>query len=136
VPGGTYTLIVESPATTVEVGALGECTFEPGWYAYVGSAFGPGGLGRVDRHREVATGERDTRHWHVDYLLGHPDTSIETTVTTEGEEIECAVAESLGGGRVSEFGASDCDCAAHLIHGDDLDALVAAVERAHGAAKL
>jgi len=48
--GGTYTLLVAVPeVTTADVGALGWTAFEPGWYAYTGSAFGPGGLGRVDR---------------------------------------------------------------------------------------
>lgn len=53
--GGTYTLLVAVPdATTVEVGALSRIAFEPGWDADTGSAFGPGGLGRVDRHRDLA----------------------------------------------------------------------------------
>jgi Uri superfamily endonuclease len=71
VTGGTYTLVIELPETAqIRVGALGTNTFDPGWYAYVGSANGPGGFARVERHRELAAGERDVRHWHVDYLLG------------------------------------------------------------------
>ena len=52
---GTYLLAVavDDPAT-VEVGALGERAFDAGTYAYVGSAFGPGGFSRVDRHRSAA----------------------------------------------------------------------------------
>jgi len=71
VTGGTYTLVLElDRADSIEVGALGEHRFPAGWYAYTGSAFGTGGFARVDRHYELAAGERSTRHWHIDYLLG------------------------------------------------------------------
>jgi|GEM_PF-3411524 len=44
-PVGTYTLVVERTVSdAVAVGALGEVLFPAGWYAYVGSAFGPGGF--------------------------------------------------------------------------------------------
>ncbi|MBK9053356.1 MAG: DUF123 domain-containing protein [Chloroflexi bacterium] len=36
-----------------------------GWYVYVGSAFGPGGVkGRVGHHMRPQT----KPHWHIDYL--------------------------------------------------------------------
>jgi len=131
---GTYTLVVElvDPAT-VEVGALGPVAFGAGWYAYTGSAFGPGGFARVDRHRELAAGERDACHWHVDYLLGHPDAAIETVVRTPGADVECAVSRAVGGHHehVSGFGASDCDCDSHLAYATRRDELLWSVERAH-----
>jgi endonuclease-3 len=115
VPPGSYTLVLELTAdATVEVGALGECAFETGHYAYTGSAFGAGGLSRVDRHRDLAAGDRAVRHWHVDYLLCHPATHLRGVVTTEGEDVECAVARRLPAGPVAGFGSSDCDCASHL----------------------
>ena len=81
--GGTYTLLVELPeCSTVEVGALGSLDLDAGWYAYTGSALGPGGFTRVQRHREMAVGERAARHWHVDYLLG--DTAAGRSVRLEG----------------------------------------------------
>lgn len=50
--GGTYTLVIALPEpATIKVGALGEHGFPTGWYAHTGSAFGSGGLSRVDRHR-------------------------------------------------------------------------------------
>ena len=129
--GGTYTLVIElSESVTIEVGALGEHRFPAGWYAYTGSAFGPGGFSRVDRHRELARGERDVRHWHVDYLLGHPAASIETAVLTDGKDVECSVAGALPSAGVPGFGASDCGCSSHLAYADDRRALLAAVERA------
>jgi endonuclease-3 len=67
---GTYVLDLEvDTRKRINVGALGEKVFEPGRYAYVGSAFGQGGLkARVRRHKTVLTGENDTRHWHINYL--------------------------------------------------------------------
>ncbi len=131
--GGTYTLVVSlAEPATIEVGALGERRFSKGWYAYTGSAFGPGGFSRVDRHRDLARGEREVRHWHIDYLLGHPDTTIETVVRTPDRDVECAVARALPDAGIPGFGASDCDCESHLARAEEEAALLAAVERAHG----
>jgi Uri superfamily endonuclease len=130
--GGTYTLLVELAAPArITVGALGEIGFDAGTYAYTGSAFGPGGLARVDRHRELAAGERDARHWHVDYLLGHDATRIIDVVESPDAAIECAVAERLPAGPVPGFGASDCECATHLA----ADVTHEVVERAHERAR-
>lgn len=115
--GGTYVLHIDltTPAT-IEFGAAGTVDLDSGRYAYVGSAFGPGGLSRVDRHRELAIGERDARHWHVDYLLGHPESAIVDVQTWPGLDAECDIAAELGrAGRVLPLGASDCDCEGHLV---------------------
>lgn len=133
--GGTYTLLLSlTTADTVEVGALGDLAFDPGWYAYTGSALGRGGFTRVDRHRELARGERDTRHWHVDYLLGHPATRLGAVVYTgDGTDIECAVSRALAVEfePVPSFGASDCGCDSHCVYDPDGDALAAGVARVH-----
>mgnify|MGYP000016934085 CR=1 FL=1 len=130
--GGTYTLVVKfDAAATIEVGALGERGFERGWYAYVGSARGPGGFSRVERHRELAAGERETRHWHIDSLLGHPVASVAGVVRTAGVDGECAVAGALDGERLPGFGCSDCDCDSHLVYQGEREAALASVERAH-----
>jgi len=130
--GGTYTLMVEfDVAATVEVGALDEIAFAEGWYAYVGSARGPGGFSRVERHRELAAGEREPHHWHVDYLLGYPTASVAGVVRTAGVDGECAVARALDGERVPVFGCSDCDCDSHLVYQNSGEALLSSVERAH-----
>ncbi|NHN47638.1 GIY-YIG nuclease family protein [Halostella sp. JP-L12] len=123
---GTYVLVVDlAEPATVEVGALGDREFDAGTYAYVGSAFGPGGFSRVDRHRELAAGERDARHWHVDYLLGHPSASLAEAITYPDADIECHLAGALPGERVSGVGASDCDCDAHLLAAPNREALLA-----------
>jgi len=137
--GGTYTLFVElaGPAT-VDVGALGAVDFEAGWYAYVGSALGSGGFSRVRRHRELAAGEREPRHWHVDYLLGHPAASLDGVVASAGADVECAVARGLadaGLAAVGGFGCSDCSCDTHLARAPARRPLVAAVARAHRRAR-
>ncbi|OAQ51593.1 hypothetical protein HTG_16175 [Natrinema mahii] len=131
--GGTYVLVIEATrAATIEVGAMGDLAFEAGAYAYVGSAFGPGGFSRVDRHRELAAGDRETRHWHVDYLLGHPATRLETAVTFPDADRECELAAALPGEPVEGFGASDCDCPAHLLAATDTAAIRTAAVDAGG----
>jgi len=133
VTGGTYTLVLErTSGGTVEVGALGAVPFPAGWYAYTGSALGSGGFSRVDRHRSVAAGDHDARHWHVDYLLGDRGTSVDTVVTTAAD-IECAVARQVtdATAAVPDFGCSDCRCRSHLARADRRDDLLAAVDCAH-----
>ncbi|SDJ36630.1 GIY-YIG nuclease family protein [Natronorubrum texcoconense] len=120
--GGTYVLVLDlARATTIEVGALGQIEFDAGTYAYVGSAFGPGGFARVDRHRELAAGERNARHWHIDYLLGYAETTLETAMTFPDADRECELAATLPGEPVADFGASDCDCSAHLLAAPGLE---------------
>ena len=67
---GTYALLLKLPKQgQLQVGALGTFAFQAGWYVYVGSAFGPGGLAaRVGRHlRGLGT----PCHWA--YRLSAPD---------------------------------------------------------------
>ncbi len=64
--GGTYVLIFRSESeSSVRIGRLGILNVRPGYYLYVGSAFGSGGLSaRVGRHAL----RRKTLRWHIDYL--------------------------------------------------------------------
>lgn len=125
--GGTYLLVVEVPKeVALEVGALGEVQLPAGGYTYTGSAQGSGGFARVDRHRELATGARQARHWHIDYVLSHPTVSVADTVRFPGRDVECTVARRLGTGPVPGFGASDCDCRDHLARFESTAAAVAA----------
>lgn len=133
VTGGTYVLVLSHPVETrTAVGALGAHRFPAGTYAYVGSALGTGGFARIERHRAVAAGDRDVRHWHVDYLLGQPATSVVDAYTRSGLDAECAIARRLPDGPVPGFGASDCDCSTHLAFSRGRGALREAVERALG----
>jgi Uri superfamily endonuclease len=140
-PPGTYALVFGlDAAATIAVGALGAAEFAAGAYAYVGSAFGSNGLGRVDRHRRVADGAHGVRFWHVDYFGGHPAASLESIVAAPGSDVECRHtaahrerAHGPGSGPDDAdaavppgFGASDCGCPAHLVAGADAERLRAA----------
>jgi Uri superfamily endonuclease len=116
---GTYALLLELDAPRkIKVGALGTLDFPPGYFLYVGSALGPGGLtARLARHRR-RTGKR--LHWHIDHVR-----AVMTLVevwTSQGEmrqECDWAVAAStLPGANIvaSGLGASDCHCPSHLLH--------------------
>jgi endonuclease-3 len=130
--GGTYVLVFAlSEPVTVEVGALGQQRFPAGGYCYVGSALGSGGFSRIDRHRRVADGEHDVRHWHVDYFGGHPASELADVVRVVGRDCECALADELGDGPARGFGASDCGCETHLARfSDAAEAVAAAVAAA------
>src|ERR1035441_9505367 len=65
---GTYILISSvKQVKHLEIGRLGAYDIIPGFYAYVGSAFGFGGLRVRIRHHLESTA---APHWHIDYLLG------------------------------------------------------------------
>lgn len=100
----------------IEVGRLGRQRFD-GLYLYVGSALGPGGLRRVERHRAVAQGRNQTRRWHIDYLLALGELRQIFIIETD-ERLECTLAEELGKRfepTVKGFGSSDCRCRTHLF---------------------
>lgn len=112
--GGTYVLLLElAERVVIEVGALGRFEFPAGVYAYVGSAFGPGGFARVDRHRRHLD-DGGTVHWHVDALTTRSETSFVAALLVPGVDAECAIARRLPSGPVDGFGSSDCDCRSHL----------------------
>lgn len=128
--GGTYALVLDVPEQIdLTVGALGDVSLPAGGYAYVGSAFGTGGLGRVDRHKRVAAGEHDVRHWHIDYLLNRPPVSLVSVVAIPAVDVECALGRELGSGPIDGFGASDCSCESHLAQRDSAVEMRHAVER-------
>ena len=66
---GTYALLLASTLSRcLRIGRLGDLALSPGWYVYVGSAFGPGGVGaRLAHHRKRAA----RPHWHIDHLRLH-----------------------------------------------------------------
>ena len=119
---GTYVvaLWLDTPRV-IAVGRLGRFSFPPGWYLYVGSALGPGGLqARLSRHwRREASGKRV--HWHVDYLREQAVWGGAWAIPDAAGRLECTWAEALrrwpDANIVARgFGASDCQCPAHLVH--------------------
>jgi Uri superfamily endonuclease len=117
---GTYVLIARVLQTKrLGIGSLGEFEITPGFYAYVGSAFGSGGLrARLGHHLESLA----EPHWHIDYLL-LVATPIEIWFTTADRKLEKDWAELLEeapGFRVPipRFGSSDYhrSRASHLFY--------------------
>jgi len=114
---GTYVLVLTfSRRLDNVVGRLGTLAMQPGFYVYVGSAFGPGGLAkRVGRH---ARSEKKLR-WHVDYLTTVA-TLDEVWYTVDEARCECQWADALKQIRgamvpLEGFGSSDCRCRSHLF---------------------
>jgi Uri superfamily endonuclease len=114
---GTYALILKNRKTSpLRVGKLGTLGLKPGYYVYVGSAFGAGGLAaRIRHHRQIAI----CPHWHIDYLRAACEL-IEVWVTTGKSRREHAWATAVAGLPGAElpmrrFGSSDCACETHLF---------------------
>jgi Uri superfamily endonuclease len=116
--GGTYALLLAcAHPRTLRIGRCGDRRIPRGWYIYVGSAFGPGGL----KSRCLRYFRQPARwHWHIDYL--RPAASLQDIwFTTDPVPREHQWAETIAGlpGAgipVARFGASDCRCLSHLFH--------------------
>ena len=114
---GTYALIFSAGhKRQLEIGKLGTFELIPGFYIYVGSAFGPGGLkARIDHHRK----RPGQPHWHIDYL-GPFLKLIEIWYTYDPVRREHPWAQTILDTRgtsvpLAGFGSSDCRCVAHLF---------------------
>lgn len=115
---GTYILVLRlEKATSLSIGKLGHFDFRQGYYLYVGSAFGPGGLtARLKHHLSVSPRPR----WHLDYL--RPATTVtDIRISDENERTEHIWAERLCSINsmtipIPGFGSSDCTCPSHLFH--------------------
>jgi Uri superfamily endonuclease len=114
---GTYILILKvAVPIKIRVGKLGVQRFSAGRYAYVGSAFGPGGLqARLKHHRRVARSPR----WHIDYLRRAAKLS-QIWYSDHPRKLEHEWAAQIQQNRhirvpVPGFGSSDCRCASHLF---------------------
>jgi len=130
---GIYTLVLcLDQHRMVQVGLLGVIDFAAGFYSYTGSARGPGGLKRVNRHLSILRGKRSTKRWHIDYLLPHTS-FCEVFITRTTQDLECQIAGSIGERlrAVKGFGCTDCDCASHLHYSQDLSRMQRAVGLAH-----
>jgi Uri superfamily endonuclease len=103
----------------IQIGRLRRVRFPPGFYFYVGSALGPGGIrARVARHLSLSK----KPHWHIDFLRPHA-TIVEVWFSPGRRRREHDWARRLAhmkgsSIRVARFGASDCDCPSHLIRFD------------------
>ncbi|MFP4606163.1 MAG: GIY-YIG nuclease family protein [Thiohalospira sp.] len=120
---GTYAFCFRLEPGVYRVGALGDVELAGGYYLYIGSAFGPGGLrSRGERHWQG----RGRPRWHLDYL--RPRQPLVIWYTTDGrrrEALWARVASALPGvaPAVTGFGASDRPGATHLFRLDSLPSL-------------
>lgn len=129
---GTYVHILECrDHALVEVGRWGRLAIAPGYYVYVGSAFGPGGVrARVLRHCR----KDKAKHWHIDYLRDYMAPVI-VWISYDAVRLEHRWAKSLAGMSgmqpINGFGCTDCTCPCHLFHSGtepDFDRFSASVE--------
>lgn len=110
-------LLLLGDGVSTTVGRLGMCTFDPGAYAYAGSAV------RGLDHRLARHARRGKRvHWHVDRLTRLPQCHVRGAVmfpATGPTECEAVgLLARLPTARVTPvgFGASDHRCGGHLVH--------------------
>ena len=113
---GTYALVLRSlTSARIQIGRWGRLDIYPGYYIYVGSAFGPGGVSaRASRHCRAAK----TKHWHIDFLreFAFP---IFVWYSYAPVHLEHRWANALA--RLADitpvkgFGCSDCKCETHLF---------------------
>lgn len=114
---GTYVLVMESKEDIdCKVGRYGILNVHPGYYVYVGSAFGPGGIRtRVCRH--LKDGKK--MHWHIDYLSKIARISEVWYLYDKKcyEHLWARVFSSYPGVYIPlyGFGSSDCRCLSHLF---------------------
>ena len=113
---GTYALILFSSLDRLlSIGRLGQLHLRPGYYVYVGSAFGRGGV-----RARIAHHARPSRrlHWHIDYLKKVAQLSEIwwTHDPIRREHQWASVVSRLRGATIPllGFGASDCVCNSHL----------------------
>jgi len=114
---GTYVLVLSSRSTDlIQIGRLGALQLQSGFYVYVGSALGPGGVrARLARHLRPSC----RPHWHIDYLRAHTNVE-EIWYCLSTRRLEHFWAEHI---RLTEgasvpllgFGSTDCGCASHLF---------------------
>jgi len=127
---GTYALVLSCASHAgIQIGRLGTMQLQRGYYVYLGSALGPGGLrARIAHHQKLAT----RPHWHIDYLRAH--TRLHSVhLSYDGRRREHAWARALlkvKGATIplAGFGASDCNCPSHLLFFDPSVSLEAVKE--------
>lgn len=116
--GGSYILLLKvTTACEIAIGSKGMLNLRPGYYLYVGSAFGPGGLrARVGRHARVDKVHR----WHIDYLRAVSQL-LGVFYSMDASRLEDDWAEAIQAWPdiavpMPGFGASDSHTLSHLFY--------------------
>jgi Uri superfamily endonuclease len=113
---GAYVLVLHlEKAIHIKFPSVASDQVMPGWYVYVGSARGSGGIrARVKRHFRY----KKTAHWHVDRLTVH---AVEMAALAVAGGRECEIVGKLLNSlqfkvAVAGFGSTDCSrCESHLL---------------------
>jgi len=115
---GTYQLILYlDEEKIIQVGSLGRFKFLTGYYNYIGSAHGNGGLkARLSHHIKTTS----KPHWHIDYLRTFAEVkeiwSISSEKFFEHQWAEYMLRMPGALFFINGFGSSDCDCISHLFY--------------------
>ncbi len=95
-----------------------EILLENGFYIYVGSAFGGGGLSsRIHRHLR----REKKLHWHIDQITSKDICQFHGVAVFPNEKSECEISNSLSRTNkirpIKDFGSSDCTqrCISHFF---------------------
>lgn len=112
---GAYILLIHLKTSLIlDLPRLPSDSVDPGWYAYAGSAYGPGGLkARLARHER----KKKRLHWHIDRLTVHARPHAIPIV--DGNE--CVIVSALLASKrfhvsIPGFGNTDCrKCRSHLL---------------------
>lgn len=121
---GSYLLVLWlAEPRTLQIGSLGELAFSAGYYLYVGSARGAGGLAARLKYHLTST----QRHWHIDSLRAAAHIQ-EIWLRTAEQHHECQWATLLADlpqltRPYRGFGSSDCHCFSHLFYCSSAEAL-------------
>jgi Uri superfamily endonuclease len=113
---GTYILVLKSnQRASVQIGRWGHLEIQRGYYTYVGSAFGPGGVSaRVSRHLR----EDKSKRWHIDYLR-EVTVPVSVWYSHDPDHLEhdwaTVLSRMTGTVPINGLGCSDCRCDAHLF---------------------
>ena len=113
---GAYVLVLRLDKTiNIKFPRIAFDQLMPGWYVYLGSARGSGGIrARVKRHFQY----RKTAHWHIDRLT---EKSVEMAALAVADGHECELVGKLLKSlrfkvAVAGFGNTDCHlCESHLL---------------------
>ncbi|MCK5305403.1 MAG: GIY-YIG nuclease family protein, partial [Candidatus Heimdallarchaeota archaeon] len=115
---GTYLLFIKISGA-VEISIRGKTFFlNEGYYIYIGSAFGAGGLpSRLHRHlRKIKK-----KHWHIDQITTSKFSEIIGIGTLLKQRVECELSKIIGDIEktvpIVGFGNSDCEkrCKSHFF---------------------
>ncbi len=117
---GSYILFLSTNNQTTQIiSKLGELSFLPGIYLYIGSALGLGGLvKRIERHLKKSK----KIFWHIDNLTSSDFFTITAYIEIYNyKKLECSIANLIRENFSEEeyieykgFGSSDCCCESHL----------------------